>query len=107
VVVLDPVDVGTVTDVGAVAGGRVVVVEVGGAVVVDDVPLTVVVSCAFSTTPGNELGLWKVPTFTPLVHCCMNCRQMVAGNEPPVTAFPCTLFMSFGTSFPLGPGTGS
>lgn len=84
------VDVGVVVDEPP---GPVVDVDDGSIVVsVDDV----VVRSGFNFSPGNFVTDGKSPTSIPSVIALMYFFQMVAGNVPPNTVRPCTLFMNFG-----------
>jgi hypothetical protein len=91
VVDVAPSVVGDALVVGVDAG---VVVELDATV--DDGALVVVVRLALSTLPGKELGSTNEPTSVPSVIAFMYLFQMVAGNVPPKTTRPCTLFMNFG-----------
>jgi hypothetical protein len=91
-VVVEPgavVGVEDVVDAGLVVG---LDVDVRGVVVV------VVARFELRTLPGNDFGSAKLPTSIPSVTACMYLCQIVAGNVPPNTTRPWTLFMNRGAA---------
>jgi hypothetical protein len=80
-----------VDDGGTLAGVDEVLLDDAG----DDV-LVVVVRSELTTLPGNDFGLLKLPTSIPSVIAFMYLFQIVAGNVPPKTTRPWTLFMNRG-----------
>lgn len=78
---------------GAVVAVAVVVVESGTAVVVVLPVVEGPAEVEVKISPGISSGRSKVHGSWSAVARCMKLRQIDAGNEPPVTARPCTLLM--------------
>ena len=71
---------------------EVLVVEVEVEVEVDDVLVDdeVVLDEVVEVAPGGSGGFSNEHRSSPLVATVMYLRQIVAGNDPPVTEMPCT-----------------
>ena len=89
------VDGGGVVDGGVDGGALGVVVDDEGGTVVPEVR-GVVPGTNVSVGAGARAGFSNGQDDKFLVASVMNLRQMVAGNVPPVTCTPCTLFMKRG-----------